>query len=167
MIGKKPAASRYIRVTRWQIVHPFRFERSFLMQRQFSISATISAPPDKVYEAYLSSREHAAMTGSAAKIENKVSGRFMAWDGYITGTITELVKNRKIVQTWRTTEFEAEDPDSTLELTFDAVQDGKGTKLVLTHKNLPEGTEAEYKQGWKDCYFEPMKEYFKDSKSKP
>ncbi len=136
------------------------------MQKQLSISATISAPPDKVYEAYLSSTEHAAMTGSAAKIENRISGTFMAWDGYITGTITELVKNRKIVQAWRSTDFEADDPDSILELSFEGVQDGKGTKLVLTHKNLPEGTEEEYRQGWKEFYFEPMKEYFKNTKSK-
>jgi activator of HSP90 ATPase len=128
MIGKKPAASRYIRVTLWQRVHPFRIERSYFMQKQLSISATLTAPPDKVYEAYLSSTEHAAMTGSAAKIENRISGTFMAWDGYITGTITELVKNRKIVQAWRTTDFEADDPDSILELSFEGAQDGKGTK---------------------------------------
>lgn len=129
-----------------------------MANNQFSISVTVSASPEKIYEAYLSSRDHAAFTGSAAKIDNKVGGMFMAWDGYITGKIIELVKNRKITQTWRTTEFKKDAGDSIAEIGLLGVPGG--TKVTLTHKNLPEGTEAEYEKGWKEYYFAPMNEYF-------
>ena len=125
---------------------------------QFSISVTIRASREQIYAAYLSSRDHAAFTGSPAKIDNRVGGKFMAWDGYITGEIIELVKNRKIVQTWRTTEFQKDDADSIVEI---ALREGPGTTtVILTHKNLPVGARAEYKKGWKEYYFEPMKKYF-------
>jgi activator of HSP90 ATPase len=128
------------------------------MPDEFSISTTVDALPDKIYEAYLSGKTHAAFTGSRAKIDGSVGGSFMAWDGYITGKILELVKNEKIVQSWRTTEFEDDDADSVVEI---ALREEKGrTVLTLTHKSLPEGTGEEYEKGWKEFYFEPMKEYF-------
>jgi activator of HSP90 ATPase len=35
-----------------------------------------------------------------------------------------------------------------------------GTKITLTHTNLPEGQGESYKQGWDDFYFTPMRAYF-------
>jgi activator of HSP90 ATPase len=125
---------------------------------QLSISAVLCASAEKIYAAYLSSREHAAITGSPAKITPKVGGKFMAWDGYISGEIMELVPNRRIVQTWRTTEFKKDDPDSIVEI--DLEERAGRTKLTLAQKNLPRGTKEEYKNGWRDYYIKPMKDYF-------
>jgi activator of HSP90 ATPase len=38
--------------------------------------------------------------------------------------------------------------------------EGDGSKLTLIHTDIPEGQSEEYKQGWKDYYFAPMKVYF-------
>ena len=83
------------------------------------VSALFSAPPGRIYEAWLSSEEHAMMTGGAASIEPHVGGRHSAWDGYIHGETVVLEPERRIVQTWRTTEFPANSPPSRLEVIFE------------------------------------------------
>lgn len=124
---------------------------------EFEISATIPAKPDEVYKAWLDSKSHSKMTGSKAKVSDKIGGGFTAWDGYISGTNLELKPGKKIVQSWRTSEFAGSEEDSRLEITLAPAQGG--TKLTLRHSNLPAHGE-QYRQGWVDSYFEPMKEYF-------
>ncbi len=128
------------------------------MALEFEISIVIPAKPDEVYRAWLDSKGHSKMTGSKAKVSDKVGGDFSAWDSYISGTNLELKPGKKIVQSWRTSEFADSEEDSRLEITL-APTNG-GTKLTLRHSNLPAHGE-QYRQGWVDSYFEPMKEYFK------
>jgi len=113
----------------------------------------------KIYDAWISSKGHSKMTDNPAKVENKVGGKFTAWDEYISGTTVELIPDKKIVQKWRTTEFPDDAQDSDLEILLEPA--GKGTKLTLVHTNIPEGQKKQYKDGWNEFYFEPMKEYFK------
>jgi len=87
-----------------------------------------------------------------------VGGKFSAWDGYIFGTTLELTRNERILQAWRTTEFPGGSPDSRLEIIFEKVKGG--TKITLAHSKMPEDQLDDYKQGWKDFYFKPMREYF-------
>jgi uncharacterized protein YndB with AHSA1/START domain len=129
------------------------------MNNTFELSITLPASPQRLYTAWLDSKEHSAFTGGKAKIQPKVGGKFTAWDGYILGTTTELEPYRRIVQTWRTTEFPEGSSDSRLEVLFEEV--AEGTKLTLKHSLLPQGQAEEYYQGWIDNYFEPMKKYFK------
>ncbi|HMD69195.1 MAG TPA: SRPBCC family protein [Chitinivibrionales bacterium] len=128
------------------------------MKPSFTLTATFPVPPEKLFAAWLSSKEHSAFTGSPAKVSAKVGGKFTAWDGYISGTNVKLVKNNKIVQRWRTTEFSDTDQDSLVELSFEKVK--AGTKLALIHSGIPKGQLQSYRQGWKDYYFAPIKEYF-------
>ena len=81
------------------------------MKNGFKLSATIPAKPSEIYKAWLSSKGHSAMTGSAAKATAKVGGKFSAWDGYISGRTLELEPDRRIVQAWRTSEFPDDAPD--------------------------------------------------------
>ena len=91
-------------------------------------------------------------------MNGKVGGKFSAWDGYIFGTTLELTKNQRIVQAWRTSEFPDDAPDSHLEIVLKEVKGG--TKIALTHTNMPADQIKSYRQGWEDFYFKPMKEYF-------
>jgi activator of HSP90 ATPase len=100
------------------------------------------------------------MTGSAANVEGRIGGAFSAWDGYIFGKTLELEAPRRIVQAWRTTEFPEDAPDSRVEILLEEAR-GK-TKLTLIHSDMPEDQVESYKQGWKDFYFTPMKEYFEE-----
>ena len=80
------------------------------MAIEFIISTILPASTDEVYAAWLSSAGHSRMTGSPASISGEVGGEFDAWDGYIHGRTLELVPGKCIVQSWRTTEVEADEP---------------------------------------------------------
>ena len=127
------------------------------MSIEFVVSAVIPASPQEVYRAWLSSKGHSGMTGSPAKVSDKVGGEFEAWGGYIHGKNLDLVPNQRIVQSWRTSEFSEDEPDSRLEITLEPA--GSQTKLTLKHSGLPPHG-GQYEDGWVESYFEPMKEYF-------
>lgn len=118
--------------------------------------------PEKIYKAWLNSKEHSAFTGGEAKIQNKLNSKFSAWDGYITGKIISTEENKKIIQTWRTSEFPDKAKDSLLEISLKAVKGG--TKLTLIHTDIPKGDKKKYTDGWKEYYFIPMKKYFSAKK---
>jgi activator of HSP90 ATPase len=128
------------------------------MQNGFTLTVTLNASAREIYDAWMSTAGHSAMTGSNAKVDPKTGGAFSAWDGYIFGKTLRLEPARKIVQVWRTTEFPEGAADSHVEILLEEKQ-GK-TKLTLKHTDMPEDQVESYKQGWKDFYFKPMKEYF-------
>jgi activator of HSP90 ATPase len=128
------------------------------MESKFTVSEVIPATPEQIYQAWLSTKGHSAMTGNPAEVEARVKGKFTAWDGYIFGETLELKPNQRILQAWRTTEFPEGSPDSRVEILLEAVKGG--TKITINHSNIPKGQAEDYKQGWQDFYFKPMKEYF-------
>jgi uncharacterized protein YndB with AHSA1/START domain len=127
------------------------------MAIEFVISTLLPATPEEVYNAWLSSDGHAAMTGSPASASVVVGAEFDAWDGYIHGKNLELVPKKRIVQSWRTSEFSKDEPDSQIEVTLEPA--GEQTKLTLRHTGLP-AHGGQYETGWVESYFEPMQEYF-------
>ena len=128
------------------------------MKNGFTVSAVVPANASDIYNAWLSSEGHAAMTGNPAKMDGKVGGEFTAWDGYIFGSTLALEPDQRILQRWRTSEFPDDAPDSRLEISFEEV--GEGTKITLIHSDLPADQVDSYRQGWEDFYFKPMKAYF-------
>lgn len=133
-----------------------------MSHESFELHITLGTPPDQLFEAWLDDEEHSAFTGGEAKIDPEVGGSYTAWDGYIEGRTLVKEPPRRIVQTWRTSDFAEDDADSELELLFE--DDGLGgTKLTLRHHGLPEGEAARYEQGWRDSYFAGMVEYFSDT----
>ena len=133
------------------------------MAIEFVVSTTLPATPDEIYDAWMSSEGHSAMTGSPATISPVVGGEFEAWDGYIRGKNINLEPGLLIVQSWRTSEFSDDEEDSLIEINLKPV--GDQTELTLRHSRLPpHGTQ--YKDGWVESYFEPMEEYFASRKAK-
>ncbi|HMD80874.1 MAG TPA: SRPBCC family protein [Anaerolineales bacterium] len=128
------------------------------MKNGFTISEVIPAKASEIYAAWLNSEGHAAMTGSPAQVDGNTGGKFTVWDGYIFGRTLELARNQRIVQAWRTSEFPEDAPDSRVEILFEEISGG--TKVTLTHSDMPENQVESYRQGWDDFYFKPMKSYF-------
>ncbi len=124
---------------------------------KFEIKTIINAPLEIIFSAFLDSEGHTHMTGGEATVSDKVGEAFNVWDGYIWGKNLEIEPNKRILQTWRTTEFLDDEEDSILELQFSDV-DGE-TEITLIHSNLPAHGEK-YKHGWEDHYFTPMRDYF-------
>jgi len=125
----------------------------------FRVSARFPVTPERLYRAWLDSVEHGRFTGGGADIEPVVGGRFVAWDEYITGMLLQLDPGKRVVMTWRTTEFPDTAPDSRVEVMFEP--EGDGTRLTLIHTDIPAGDGDKYEDGWIDYYFEPMQRYFR------
>jgi len=128
---------------------------------EFTLTTKIEATAKQVYNAWLSSAEHTNMTGGAATISDTIGGRFTAWDGYIEGTNIELEPNKRILQSWRTSQFEEHEEDSQIEIQLNEL--AGQTQLLLIHTNVPESGDH-YITGWENHYFTPMKKYFKNKK---
>lgn len=124
---------------------------------EFELSHTFNATPKEIYNAWLSSEIHSGMTGGEANCSDAIGDTFSAWNDYITGVNLELVPFSKIVQKWRTTEFEENDEDSIIEVTLKETE--QGTTLTLNHTRLPKNGE-QYINGWKEHYFKPMSDFF-------
>ena len=116
------------------------------------------AKPDQVYRAFVSSKEHAEFTGSPAKVNGRVGGKFTAWDGYISGKNISLIKGRKIEQEWITSEFPEGYGPSILRISFR--KKGDGTELTMFQSKVPASQVKKYDQGWYESYWDPLKEYF-------
>ena len=131
------------------------------MKGSFELKEIFNVKPSIIYNAWLYSEEHSKMTGGEASCGDKIGDKFSAWDGYIQGRNLKLISNQEIVQSWRTSEFTDNDEDSKLIIRFKEIE--SGTALTLIHSNIPEG-QTQYKQGWIDHYFIPMKQYFENKK---
>jgi activator of HSP90 ATPase len=119
----------------------------------------IKATPTEVYDAFIDPKKHSEFTGSKATGKPVVGGKFTAWDGYIQGKNLELEKGKRIVQEWVTTDWPKNFPPSRLELNF--MDLGGKTEITMVHLDVPAVQEDELKQGWKDFYWEPLKDYFR------
>ena len=122
----------------------------------------LKASPAEVYDALLDPKKHAKFTGSPATTNAKVGAEFNAWDGYISGKNLELVKDKKIVQEWETTQWPKGYPRSRLELTLTPKKGG--TELKMVHSKVPAEQVEDYTSGWHTSYWEPLAEYLKKSK---
>jgi activator of HSP90 ATPase len=123
------------------------------------LSTTLNAEPEDVYDAWISGKRHTAMTGGAATSEKRQGGTFTAWDGYISGEHLEFGPGTRILQSWRTTEFPTNAPDSRLEIRLTKAP--RGTKITLLQSGIPDGQGEMYAEGWQDHYFDPMNAYFR------
>jgi len=121
-------------------------------------TVTIRATPNDVYDALMTSRGHAAFTGAPARVSSKVGGTFHAWDGYIEGRNLELVRGKKIVQTWKARE-EDWPSDYYSTITYALTSIPAGTRLQFTHAGVPVQHAGHLAQGWKDHYWKPLKAY--------
>jgi len=123
------------------------------------VAEVILATPEEIYEAWLDAARHEAMTGGRATCDGReVGARFTAWDDYIFGEHLELEPNRKIVQSWSTSEFPPGAGPSRVEVLLEPVDDG--TRVTVVHSDIPEGQGQKYEGGWHEFYFTPMKKHF-------
>ena len=82
------------------------------MSIQFKISDLFDISAEMLFNVWLDSAKHSAMTGGKARVSDIVGESFTTWDGYICGTNIELKPERRILQRWRTNEFSVDEPDS-------------------------------------------------------
>ena len=111
--------------------------------------------PAAVYRMLTDPIEHGAFTGTECSGEPVEGGAFTASSGYISGRYETLEQDHLIVASWQTTEWPRGAPASRLEFVLEGV-DG-GTELTMTHAELPPTQAEDYRQGWLDHYWTPMR----------
>jgi uncharacterized protein YndB with AHSA1/START domain len=122
------------------------------------VTTAIPVAPTTLYFAWLDGAQHSAMTGSPAKIEPVVGSKFAARDGYISGKLVTLDLGRRLIMSWRTTDFPRDAHDSRVEIHFEGL--GAGTRVTILHTEIPEGQGEKYRVGWMEQYFTPMRAHF-------
>ena len=116
-----------------------------------------STKTKNLYDLYMDSKKHSIATGAHASISPKEGGRYSAHNNYIKGKNLQLVKNRLIVQTWRSSDWDKNDVDSTFIICLE--QKGNDAILYATHANVPDNEFDSIKKGWYEYYWKPWKKY--------
>ena len=127
------------------------------MANTIALAVDLPATPARLYRMYLDPKLHAAFTGFPVRIAARPGAPFKAFGGALSGTILQVVPNRLIVQSWRSTHFGARDVDSTLVLTF--LPRRRGGRVELTHINVAERDLGGVSDGWAKYYFVPWRAY--------
>jgi len=116
----------------------------------------LNAPPERIFNVLLDSKQFAAFTGMPATINPSPGGAFNTFGGLIEGRNVELIPNRRIVQAWRPTHW---DPGVYSIVHFELKAASSGTALVLDHTGFPEGEFDHLDPGWYLRYWDPLKKY--------
>jgi activator of HSP90 ATPase len=124
-------------------------------------SVVLPAAADDLFAMYLDPALHGAFTGFPVTIGEEPGAAFRAFQGQLSGTMLVVIRSRLIVQSWRSTEFTADDPDSTLILSFspDALDAGCG-RIDLVHLDVPQHDYQGVTEGWQKYYWAPWRAYF-------
>lgn len=120
---------------------------------QFSVS------PEELFDIYLNSKKHSAAINSKATVSRKVGGKFLAFHGGLTGRNLAIVPKRRIVQSWRGSDWRKAELDSILILTFSRAPGG--AQITLVHASVPDKWHALIKKGWNKYYWKPWKAYLR------
>jgi activator of HSP90 ATPase len=121
-------------------------------------TVTFNASPHEIFEMLMDSKKHSQFTESDAKISRKVGGKFTTYDGYASGVNKVLVKDKKIVQTWRGSDW----PEGLFStITIELANISSKTKLTFVQENVPEDQYESIKKGWIEFYWDRIKEVLK------
>lgn len=127
------------------------------MRRIIRDSVLLPAPAGILYANYLDPAVHAAITGAPVSISGEPGSPFEAFGGSLSGTMLAVIPSRLVVQSWRSVNFGANDPDSTLILTF--TSEGSQGRIDLIHLDVPEIDYKGVTEGWERYYWAPWRQY--------
>ena len=118
--------------------------------------------PGNLFKMYADSKLHTEVTGGKASVGSKAGGSFSAFGGKLKGRILHLVKNKMIVQTWRSTDWNKTDADSVLTLIFEESRGGAQVRMI--HANVPDNAVKDVAAGWRKFYWDPWKKHLEPPK---
>jgi activator of HSP90 ATPase len=137
-------------------------DRNKTMRNVIRQSVVLPASAEKLFQMYITSSTHQAITGAPVAIGDKRGSKFKAFDGALTGTTLAVIKPRLIIQSWRSVNFMTEDPDSTLILSF--TSEGNEGRIDLIHLDVPDQDYDGVNQGWEKYYWTPWRTYLASMK---
>ena len=122
------------------------------------LECILLSPPQLVYNGWLDSWIHGAITEALAAIDPRVEGDFRLWSGSVRGKFVNLIPNQQCQMTWRTVEFPLEMADTLVTLSFKNHK--KGTLFHVYHTAIPDLFLEQFRFAWEDYYFPRMQRFF-------
>lgn len=119
--------------------------------------ATFPAPPERVYELLTNGAKFGEVTGQPGEGGSSPGAYFSLFDEWVEGRQVELVRNERVVQAWRLTDW---DPGVYSIVRFTLTPEGSGTKLVVDQDAVPEDVHELVATNWGGFYFEPFAKHF-------
>jgi activator of HSP90 ATPase len=120
-------------------------------------SIILPARAETLFAMYMDPVRHAEITGSPVTISPAGGSPFLAFEGNLSGSMLTIVAPSLIVQSWRSTHFNDDDPDSTLILTF--TPHGEEGRIDLIHLDVPDQDFQGVTDGWEAHYWTPWRRY--------
>jgi activator of HSP90 ATPase len=125
--------------------------------KDFKKYYNISAPPEDVYVALTNPVTIELWTGEPAEMSTEPGSEFTLWDGNIAGKNIEFEEGKKIVQQWY---FGDQPEDSIVTIILHPLK--SATSVELIHTNIPDEDYPDIINGWKDSYFGPLREFYRE-----
>lgn len=113
----------------------------------------IKAPVYKVQEALTNAELINKWNAGPAKFDISEGGAFSLWGGDIYGTNTKVVTNELLEQDWY-----SGDAEQCYMVSFRLNEANGNTTVILEHNNVPNQEAKDFAEGWRDFYFDPIKQ---------
>ena len=126
-------------------------------------SVVLPASAETLFDMYLDPAAHSAFTGLPVEIGPATGDPFKAFDGVLPGAMLRVVRPTLIVQSWRSTKFYEDDPDSTLILSFHP--EGEQGRIDLAHIDVPDQDYQGVTEGWETHYWTPWRKYLNEGQA--
>ena len=123
----------------------------------------MDAKPEEVWDALVNSETIEIWSKDESKMTDDVGASWMLWGGQMFGKNLEVVKNKKLVQSWC---YEEWDKDKPSKVTITLKPKGKKTIVELLHEDVPEKSVKSITEGWNTYYLGAIKEMFEDINTK-
>src|SRR3954453_5472107 len=118
------------------------------------------ATPADIYRTLMDAKRHGALSGQPAKVSTRVGGKWSVGHD-LEGKHLKLVKDKRIVQTWRANNW----PKGVYsKATFAMAKAAGGTKITFTQTGVPAEYYKEISTGWRSYYWGPLKKQFANAR---
>jgi activator of HSP90 ATPase len=116
---------------------------------------------DEMYQTFVDPQRLAAFTRSPPKVFEgaEKGGKFELFGGNVSGEYLELEPGRKIVQSWRLSQWPA-GHFSKIQIEFDQNNVDHVTVMRVTWEGVPVGQEEVTKRNWQEYYVKSIKQTF-------
>ena len=122
------------------------------------LHCNITAPKELLFNSWLNQFQQGAITQALCYLTPEINGRVELWNGAVLGRFLVIEKNKRLVMTWRTVEFEDNTPDTHLTLLFQDTRNG--SRFIVQHDNIPLNMLNQFRFAWEQVYFPNLHSYF-------
>lgn len=122
--------------------------------KQIEQSYVIKAPINEVWQAFISPNIIDKWGGGPAIMDDKEGTKFSLWGGEVYGTNIKVIPKKLLVQDW----YSGDGWEQPSRLTLSFIDEGDKTIINLSQGNVPSDEVKDISQGWKDYYFDPIKD---------